>query len=62
MSVRRRRGTKSEHWFYRFTYKHTDYCEGGFRTAAQAKEAERLKYDDLIERRLHPEMFKSGAL
>ncbi len=62
MSVKRRLGTKHEHWFYRFTFKKVAYCEGGFRTAAQAKEAERLKYDDLINRRLYPEKYQEVVL
>lgn len=47
--------TPSGKWYYRFSYKKADQCEGGFRTKGQAQEAERLRRDMLIAKKLHPE-------
>lgn len=55
MSIHRRGNEKDANWFYRFTYKGHDCCEGGFRTQAQALEAERLKKNVAIAQILHPE-------
>lgn len=55
MSVKQRAGDENASWFYRFTYKKQDYCEGGFVKRAQAVEAERLKRNAVIAQQLHPE-------
>lgn len=61
MSVKRRGETVDGKWvengdyFYRFTYKGKDFCEGGFRTSSQAGEAERLAMNKAVARILHPD-------
>ncbi len=55
MSIKRRGGDDKANYFYRFTYKGHDFCEGGFRTSAQATEAERLAKNKAISQNLHPE-------
>lgn len=57
MSVKRRGGEVDGNWFYRFSYKGTDFCEGGFPNKQQATEAERLKRNAVIAQGLHPEDF-----
>lgn len=52
MTIKCREG--SDNWYYRFSFKCEDYCEGGFPTKGQALEAERLKRNRLIEKQLHP--------
>lgn len=53
MSVKRRDG-ETGNYFYRFTYKGNPYCEGGFRTSAQANEAQRLAKNLAISKKLNP--------
>lgn len=55
MSINRRGGENEGNYFYRFTYKGHDFCEGGFRTSAQATEAQRLMKNKAIAQNLHPE-------
>lgn len=55
MAVKRRGGEKDANYFYRFQYKGHDFCEGGFRTSAQASEAERLAMNKAVAQKLHPE-------
>lgn len=55
MSVKRRGGQADANYFYRFKYKGLDHCQGGFRTSAQATEAERLAKDLAIKQIQHPE-------
>ncbi len=55
MSIKRRGGDDKANYFYRFTYKGHDFCEGGFRTSAQATEAERLAKNKAIAQNLHPD-------
>lgn len=55
MSVKRRGGDADGNWFYRFSYKGSDHCEGGFPNKQQAAEAERLARNEVIARTLHPE-------
>jgi len=57
MSIQRRRGKDGEegNYLYRFTYKKKDYCEGGFRTKAQAEVAERLAKDKAIAQAQNPD-------
>lgn len=63
MSVKRRdKDDKESNWYYRFTYKGEDFCEGGFRTSGQAAEAERLALNLAIEREQHPEAAKGKGL
>ncbi len=52
MSIKQRAG--SDKWYYRFSYGRHEYCEGGFRLASQAYEAERVKRDSLIARQINP--------
>lgn len=55
MSVKRRAGDEEANYFYRFTYKGHDFCEGGFRTKAQAEEGERLAKNKAIAKIQHPD-------
>lgn len=55
MSVKRRGGEDDANYFYRFTYKGHDFCEGGFRTKAQAEESERLAKNKAILQIQHPD-------
>ena len=54
MPIRQDPSTKK--WFYRFTRNQKSYFRGSFRTADQAKEAERLALDLAIRGELHPEL------
>lgn len=55
MSIKRRGGDEDANYFYRFMYKGHSFCEGGFRTKAQAEEAERLAMNKAIAQNLHPD-------
>lgn len=55
MSINRRGKEEDGNYFYRFSYRKRDYCEGGFRTSAQANEAERLAKNKAIAQALHPD-------
>jgi integrase len=43
-----RQDSRTRKWYYRF-YRGRSYFRGGFRTHAQAKEAERIRLDEVIE-------------
>jgi|SRR5882724_630149 len=55
MSIKRRGGDEEANYFYRFMYKGHSFCEGGYRTKAQAEEGERLAMNKAITQNLHPD-------
>lgn len=55
MSIKRRGGDEEANYFYRFTYKGHDFCEGGFRTKAQAQDAELQARNKAAAMILHPD-------
>lgn len=57
MSIKRRGNDKDANWFYRFSYKGQDYCEGGFPNKNQAGEAERLRRNAVINQEQHPDNY-----
>ena len=52
-----RQDPKTKRWYYRFSRRGKDGFQGGFRTADQAREAERVAYDVRVNREIHPELF-----